>query len=137
MSNLVCPECFGVISVPVPGHARCRWCRWAGPVSEATEEKASVMSEVRVSDVRLIAAAEHDVARGLLGFISFVLGGTLRIDGVTLRRGRNGRLSLSFPERRDGQGRAHPILKPLDESVRREIERQVFAALAIEDDVRA
>ena len=96
-----------------------------------------MMSEVRVSDVRLIAAAEHDVARGLLGFISFVLGGTLRIDGVTLRRGRNGRLSLSFPERRDGQGRAHPILKPLDESVRREIERQVFAALAIEDDVRA
>ena len=137
MTSPICPKCLGVCSQSTPGHSKCTWCRWAGPVSEATEEKATVMSEVRVSNVRLIAAVDRDVASGLVGFVSFVLGGTVRIDGVTLRRGRNGRLSLSFPERRDGQGRAHPILRPLDEAVRIEIERQVFAALAIEDDVRA
>ena len=93
--------------------------------------------EIRVTEVRLIAATERDVATGLLGWVSFILGGALRLDSITLRRSTAGRLSLSYPERRDGQGRGHPIVRPLDDVMRRDIERQVLAALNLDGQVHA
>jgi hypothetical protein len=63
--------------------------------------------------------------------ISFVLNGTLKIDGVTLRRTRDGRLTLSYPARRDRDGVEHFAIKPLGDQARVEIERQVFEALGL------
>lgn len=65
---------------------------------------------------------------GLLGWVSCSYG-HLRLDGIALRRTRDGHLTLSYPERRDAAGRRHPVLRPLDDQARREIEEQVFAAL--------
>ena len=56
--------------------------------------------------------------RGLLGYVSCTYG-RVRLDGISLRRTRAGRLALSFPARRDADGHNHPIIRPLDDSERR------------------
>lgn len=81
-----------------------------------------------IADLRFTASNDADSARGLLGFVSFALG-PVRLDGVTVRRTRDGRLTLSFPVRRDADGRAHALVRPLDDEARRSLEAQVFAAL--------
>jgi len=91
------------------------------------------MSEpIPISSITFLPAAASDVADGLLAYVTFEVGG-LRIDGVTLRRTRAGRFALSFPERRDSQGRRHSIVRPLDGEARREIEAQVLAAIKSEE----
>jgi DNA-binding cell septation regulator SpoVG len=77
--------------------------------------------------VRGTADDERD---GLLGYLS-VFYGSLVIDGVTLRRTAGGRLALSFPERRDGKGRRHPIVRPVDDHARKAIEAAVFGAATL------
>ena len=57
-------------------------------------------------------------------------GNRLKLDGVAVRRTLSGRLALSFPERRDGNGRSHALVRPFDDATRRAIEVQVFSALA-------
>jgi DNA-binding cell septation regulator SpoVG len=84
----------------------------------------------QVSDVRFVAASDADHARGLLYFVSFD-SGPFRVDGVTVRRTRDGRRALSFPARHDGSGRQRPIVRPVDDDARRAIEAQVFAALEV------
>lgn len=93
------------------------------------------MTPLAISDVRL-TSAHAGAADGLLGFLTFTMDDRLRLDGVTLRRTRDGRLTLSFPERRDAAGRSHPIVRPLDDGSRQAIESAVFAALGMARDAR-
>lgn len=85
-----------------------------------------------VTDLRLTAAGPDLQRTGLLGWISCTLGGTLRVDGITLRRTAEGRLALSFPARKDRNGVLHPLLRPLDDATRAEIERQILGQLGME-----
>lgn len=87
-------------------------------------------NSLRVSDVRLTPALARDAQSGLLGFVACVLGGRIKLDGLVLRRTTSGRLSISFPERRDAGGRSHPYIRPLDDQTRRELERQILEAIA-------
>ena len=87
------------------------------------------MTELVVTDVRLTTCDPKSRRRGLLGYLTFMLNGALRFDGVALRRTAAGQLSLTFPARRDRQGNDHPYVRPVDQGVRSEIERQVFAIL--------
>jgi len=87
----------------------------------------------RVSAIRFSAAPARDVRSGLLGWVSFILG-DLHLDGVAVRKTRDGRLVLSFPERRDARGNRHPIVRPLDDAARRQIEAEVFTALQLDLD---
>ena len=89
------------------------------------------MHQVHVSDVRLIPASTDEPQRGLLGFVAFSLNDRVRLDGATLRRTSSGKLRISFPKRRDQHGREHPLLRPLDDAARRELERQVLTALGL------
>ena len=84
---------------------------------------------MRVTDVRRLPGSGSDAQTGLLGYVQFVICGVVRVDGVTLRRTRGGRLALSYPVKKYGPGAQYPLIKPVDEAVRREVERQVFAAL--------
>lgn len=86
---------------------------------------------VTILDIRLIAASDTDRAHGLMFFASFTLG-PLRIDGVTVRKTRDGRHALSFPVRHDRLGRQRPIVRPIDDAARRAIEVQVFAVLGVD-----
>ncbi len=83
----------------------------------------------RVSMVRFHQSTPELRESGLLGWISFNLAGNVRVDGVALRRTREGRHTLSFPARRDELGRTHPYLRPLDDATRLAIEGQVLEAL--------
>lgn len=84
---------------------------------------------VSVSGVTFGRATQADVSAGLLGFVAATVDG-LRIDGIALRRTRSGSLDLRYPERRrPGSREGRAVVRPLTESVRQAIERQVFDAL--------
>lgn len=87
-------------------------------------------------DIRIrswVRGTADDERSGLIGFLSIFYGDVV-IDGVTVRRTAAGKLALSFPERRDRKGRAHPVVRPVDDQARRRIEAVVFgeATLAAE-----
>jgi len=79
------------------------------------------VTRLRVTAVRLVRARS---ANGLLGYVSLTVAG-LRIDGLTLRRTRAGRLVISFPCRSDRRGRKHPIVRPSGPA----LEAAILAAL--------
>ena len=83
---------------------------------------------LHISNVRLCRASYADRRSGLIGWISFVLNESILHDGIALRL-THGRPYLSFPARRDNDGKDHPYVRPVDDDVRREIEGQVFAQL--------
>jgi hypothetical protein len=91
---------------------------------------------VRVRDVRFTRAGVGQSRGGLLGWIRCVYG-DLRLDGLAIRRTRDGRIVLTFPRNIDGAGREHPYVAPLDGEAHRELERQVLAALRARGRVRA
>ena len=85
-----------------------------------------------VTNVEFTPAPRANVRRGMLGWLSFDLDGTLHVDGVALRRTSRGRMALSFPTRFDRRGREHPFLRPTCDRARRAIERVVLAELGLE-----
>lgn len=95
------------------------------------------MSEVygsdlpRITAVRFSAAPRRDIRTGLLGWVSFTLGDLL-LDGIAVRRARDRRLVLSYPQRTDSYGNRHPVVRPLDDAARRAIESAVFRALGLD-----
>jgi DNA-binding cell septation regulator SpoVG len=84
---------------------------------------------MEVTEVRFSPAPADVASGGLIGFVRFVLGGRFVIDGVGVRRTRDGRPVLNFPSRRDRQGVEHFAIRPLNDQTRREIEKQVFRVL--------
>ncbi len=51
------------------------------------------------------------------------------LDGITVRRTREGRLTLSFPARRGRGGESHAYIRPLDDRARLAVEREIFDAI--------
>lgn len=88
---------------------------------------------IDIQNVQFKAASQGDVMTGLIGWISCTLNARLQLDGIALHRTLDGRRTLSFPARRDGSGRQHFFVRPLDTATREEIEAQIFAALGIEE----
>ena len=86
--------------------------------------------DIRITDVKCVHAGAKDSATGLLAFVSFKIGDVLFVDGVTVRRTLENKITLSWPCRTDGAGRRHPILKPLDDRARQQLERRILKALA-------
>lgn len=82
-----------------------------------------------ITEVEITRTPDAQQRAGLLGFLRLRIGDGLGIDGVTLRRTADGRMTLSWPARRDRQGRDHTIVRPLDEATRIHLERQVMDAL--------
>lgn len=88
-------------------------------------------SFLEVSDVHFSPASADDTRFGLLGYVSFALGGGLRVSGITVRRTADGRTALSFPGRRDKRGKERPFMRPVSREVRAAIEAQVFASIEL------
>ena len=89
--------------------------------------------EVRVrSWVRGSPAEARD---GLIGYLS-VFYGALVVNGITVRRTAAGKLALSFPEHRDGKGRRHSVVRPVDDNARAAIEAAVFGQATMQSEVR-
>ena len=87
------------------------------------------MFESGVEILSFSSASQSDQERGLLGWLSFIVG-PLRLDGVALRKTEDGtRLYLAFPSPTDRRGRRREVVRPRDAAARREIEGKVLAAL--------
>ena len=82
-----------------------------------------------VTSVSLTLASPELRSTGLLGWIRCELDHSLVLDGIALRRTRTGRLALSWPARRDGTGRDHPVVRPLHDHARHLLERQILDQL--------
>jgi len=89
-----------------------------------------------IRSIRFIAASDADAARGLLAYVKLDIG-PLALDGVTLRRHADGRLGLTWPERTDRSGRRHPLIRPVSDAARRELEDEVLAELARQERARS
>ena len=88
---------------------------------------------IEITRVRFCQATPTEAEAGHLGYVSCVVGDILCLDGISLRRTLNGRLTLSFPGRYDCAGRRHYYVRPLDDRSRLDIEHQVLQALGIEE----
>ena len=88
-------------------------------------------SGVQVSDVRFSAAGVELRREGLLGWVTCTVG-NLVLDGITVRRTREGRLTLSFPARRGRGGEQHAYIRPLDDRVRQAIECEIIDAIDVD-----
>jgi DNA-binding cell septation regulator SpoVG len=82
-----------------------------------------------IRDLHATPGTDADFERGLVAFLRFRYGDVL-VDGVCVRRTLDGRIVLAWPERRDGAGRRHAIVRPASEAARVELERAVLAELA-------
>ena len=95
----------------------------------------STLSTVSTLDVQLLhfrAAGQRDVATGLLGWATVIVGDTFVIDGIAVRRSAAGRPILAFPARTDASGKRHFVVRPVDDHGRHVVEQVVFAGLGIE-----
>lgn len=86
------------------------------------------MTTPMVTNIHFKPAKRLDVESGRLGWIRVDVG-SVRIDGITLRRTRRGELALSYPIRRDSQDREHTIVLPISLQHEIAIERAVLAEL--------
>lgn len=75
--------------------------------------------------------AQSDLRKGLLGYLA-VEYGDLVLDGITLRRTAQGRITLSFPARTDSSGRRHAYVRPVDDQARQTIENAILPLLVRE-----
>lgn len=92
----------------------------------ATDRNRSVLS-----DIKFTRGSESERGRGLLGYLR-VQYGELALDGLTLRRTAAGRLTISYPGRRDRAGQYHPYFRPADAEKRADFERQVLGAIGFD-----
>jgi DNA-binding cell septation regulator SpoVG len=88
-----------------------------------------VVDRPSITGVQFTAASDWHREQGLLGFIRCIVDGCLILDGITLRRTLDNRLTLSFPEREDGVGRRHPIIRPINDDARIAIETAILGSL--------
>lgn len=82
-----------------------------------------------ISEVHIRWAPDRDRAAGLLAYVAVTLGGSVRLDGITLRRARDGSSYLAFPHRVDTRGRERWYARPLTEAAKREFEDAVRSEL--------
>lgn len=85
--------------------------------------------EVELTDIRFSPASPRDAAIGLLGYVALTVAGTLRLDGIAVRRTRSGRLALAFPAPTSSSGRRRELVRPVDAAARERIECLVLRAV--------
>lgn len=89
------------------------------------------MTTVVVSEIRFSPSPSGESNRGLLGWVSFVVNGAIRVDGVALRETMRGILTLSYPSKTTPSGGRHPYVLPVGRVACDEIQRQVLSQLGL------
>ena len=83
--------------------------------------------KLRVHSFKRATVEESET--GLGGYLVIMLDEIIQLDGITVRKTADGKLTLSFPARTDGHGGRHSYIRPVDNEARIEIERAVFKQL--------
>ena len=85
------------------------------------------MNHQTLEDVVVTPATGAELEGGILAWCRARYGG-LWIDGITVRKTRDGRIAIVFPARRDGAHRQHFYVQPADLATRRALEAAILAA---------
>lgn len=88
----------------------------------------------RISVLSFRPAKPLDRATGLIGFAR-IQAGELLVDGVAIRRARDGRHVISLPSRRSRDGQEFSIVAPANGEVGRALEAAVIDALVARGDL--
>lgn len=83
---------------------------------------------IRVTAIRCYPAPRHLRDEGLRCFCNVEIDGRFQVDGLAVRWTHAGEHVVTWPERRDGQRRPHPIVTILDSEARALIEYDVLEA---------
>lgn len=77
----------------------------------------------RITDVQVKRAR---TGGGLIAWVSFIVDGCLRVDGVAVRRTLRGELILTWPSRKDSRGRLHPHVHPVSDILRIRLDAELM-----------
>jgi DNA-binding cell septation regulator SpoVG len=80
--------------------------------------------------VRCFAAPAALRTQGIRCFARVVIEDTISVDGLAVRRTQRGDYIVTWPERRDGRGRSHAVVRLLDPDSRAAVESAVLAEAA-------
>jgi len=83
-----------------------------------------------IREIRFKPAPSTLATSGLLGWVSFIIGG-IKISGVGVRRTLQGRRALAWPVRDSGWGQRSYYVRPIDDATRERIEQQVLEHLEV------
>ena len=99
------------------------------PSSSNTIGLAEAERICAVREITFYAAPPHDHAKGLLGWVRFVVAPGFAVRSVALRCRTDGSTYLAYPSERHGSKVMGHYFCPIDDRVRQAVEVQVFAAL--------
>jgi len=88
------------------------------------------VTALEISRVRFRSASAHERRQGVIGHLTFLLGGALRVRGVAVLRTPSG-LTLEWPVRVDSAGRTHRLVRPVDDAARRALEARLLGELGL------
>lgn len=73
-------------------------------------------------------------ARRIVAHAAVVVAGCLRLDGIVVLQGHDGRPLVRYPSRRGRGGRRHPYFEPTAPAFRERFEAEVLRALRLEEE---
>lgn len=74
---------------------------------------------ISITQTRFHEGKAVDRARGVIGFVHYLLGDAIALDGVVLRHARDGHVFLVFPgRRRDRNGRVRHHVAVIDQNLK-------------------
>lgn len=97
--------------------------------TEQSPSRASSRPWLPITDVkvRLVESGSD----GLLAWASCVVSGAIRLDNIAIRRGYDGGLFLTYPNKRSGPGdKSYPYFHPVSAEAAEAVQNAVLARLA-------
>jgi len=86
-------------------------------------------STIPITDVKVRLVDNGTDA--LVAWASCVVSGAIKLDNIAIRRGRDGTLFLTYPNKRTGPGdRAYPYFNPISTAAAEAVQNAVLARLA-------
>ena len=89
----------------------------------------SSLAQCLITDVS-VRVADRGTDR-LVAWASCVVSGAIKLDNIAIRRGRNGALFLTYPNKRTGPGdKSYPYFHPVSADAAEAVQNAVLARLA-------
>jgi len=89
-------------------------------------DSTNITSQMQFND----ASDEHK-EKGVVGWVSFNVFNSFRINSVAVRQSRTGVVSLSYPAKKSGEVLNHYV-RPLNNEVRLKVEDEILGVLGYE-----
>ena len=87
------------------------------------------MNDLKISEIK-INLASNEQYPGLKGFVSFILNGMFRIDGISIRKTEKGKLFLMYPCRTSANNSRFFYVNPICKEAKEAVDTAIFARLS-------